>query len=264
MSRSTQRVARTCVLLVPAVSAACCITAPLHPVDVADVGHVTATLSGQIGDSLQGEAQLGYGVAPHVQLEASGAVGAAASGLGYSVGGGVRGEVPFEPRPDGSSALSMQIAGLYRHTGLSGYDSSPNSSSCDPGGVSTSWTCVPNATIESGGIELGLVGRVQPGPTSLGWGIWAAGAMGNAWGTAPEGGDGGLSGAFAYRTTIARMTLSASLEQPLDRSRRWSLLAGATFELVSPIGGYAAEAGEAVNPEPNASWGLGAGLVLRP
>lgn len=232
-----------------------CLAAPLHTVEVADPGHLTAAVSGQIGGALQGEMQLAYGIAPHVQIEASGVAGASADGVGYSGGAGIRGQIPLlASRADGSSPLSLQIAGLYRHSVLPGDDEND----CDPESIFDS--CLPSATIDTMSAELGLVGRALSSPIGLSWGVWAAGGGGNASGTVCGGcGPSGPGGYVPYRSTIALLTLSASVEISFDRTRTWNLLLGVTWQSV-PVPD---QSSPQVNPEPDAAWGFGAGLVAR-
>ncbi len=242
-------------MLACATTTPSCLAAPLHTVEIADPGHLAAAVSGQIGGVLQGEVQLAYGIAPHVQIEASGVAGASGDSVGYSGGAGLRGQIPLlASRADGSSPLSLQIAGLYRHSALPGDDEND----CDPESVFAS--CLPSAKIDTVSAELGLVGRALSSPIGISWGVWAAGGGGNASGTVcGECGASGPGGYVPYQSMISLVTLSASVEISFDQTRMWNLLLGVTWHSVPTPNQDSTQ----VNPEPYAPLGLGAGLVAR-
>lgn len=233
----------TCAML----ATGCRLSPPLHPVEVAGFGHVAAAVSGQIGESLQANAQVGVGIAPHLQLEASGALGSGDAGSSYSGSAGLRGQIPLLPtREDGSSALSLQVAGLYGHTFLAG------GTGCDHDNWFYPNTCSPSATIDTGSAELGLVGRVGSS-RSVSWGAWLSGGIGHARGVVPEGDAGGY--VIPYQSGVEQTTISASVEIPFDDTRLVSALLGAAAQ-----GMFASSS--STNPQPSVV-SVGSGIVVR-
>jgi hypothetical protein len=216
---------------------ACTLSPPLHTVEIAQPGHGIVAVSAQMGGGLQGDGQLAYGVASHVQAETSGQVGA---GPHYSMGAGLRAELPLTaPSEGGSLPLSVQVAGLFRHVGLSRQNFGCGHDSWISGG------CLSGGNVDAGGGEIGFVGRVGSHGRPLRLGGWIGGAAGQ------------LVEANGYtHQTVTQATFALSLEAALDDERTWNVLLGATYELMLTSLPYD-------NPEPSI-YGVGVGIVFRP
>ena len=210
-----------------------CFAPVMHPVEIAEFGHVTASVAAQTtGGSLQGEAQAAVGVVPHLQLEGSTALGLDDS---WSAGAGLRGQIPVVPK-----LLSVQVAGLYDHQSLTPVGSLFGCGSFfdGSGGCAQSY----GAMIDAWSAEVGLVGRFLRTPGSASWGLWIA----QGWGSAET----------ASTAALSLTTVRASLEIPFDDARRWNLLIGLTARQSSlqEANGY---------DRSPADLGLGTGLVAR-
>ncbi len=102
-----------------------CFAPAVRPVAMADFGHISATIGGIFPDEdnghswLEGSAALAVGLAPHLQLEATGAIdqgnsqpatastSAVDTSPNWTVGGGVRGAFPI------GDSFDVQLAGLF-------------------------------------------------------------------------------------------------------------------------------------------------------
>ncbi len=151
-----------------------CFAPAVRPVAMADFGQVSATVGGIFPDEdnssswLEGSAVLAAGIAPHLQLEAAGAIdqgnpqtsvnanAAVNTGSNWSIGGGLRGAIPL------GEATDIQLAALYDRL-----DSTHMTNFCG--------TSVESWEISRETVELGLTGRI--GDRTLEFGVWLDGMV---------------------------------------------------------------------------------------
>ncbi|MHB8417241.1 MAG: hypothetical protein ACYDCL_04135 [Myxococcales bacterium] len=165
-----------CALL--ALGAGGCFAPVLRPVEMADLGQLSLTAGALFPDAnanvpIEASAVAAVGIAPHLQLELSGAIDGGDGMVGalpfdWSAGVGLRGAIPLV------SGLQLQIAGLYDW--LDG--SLTRENLC--GEISTSTTSGSRETLEVGP-TYELRNRI------LSVGAWLQASLGQLHETAPAG-----------------------------------------------------------------------------